>query len=296
MLLGHASGVAGIAFDPTSPTLLSAGADRLLLRWDRSGSRQFAPLRATSTPPRTSAPFSEFDDFAAVSPDGTAVVLRPPRDRPRGSPQTHIQVLDVARRRISEPVDTGHGRLASVSWHPDGHNFVTAGPDAQVRVWDPRTVSVIDERRTVVLGGGIAHLGTGDQIAIIAEDGPVELIDADTLEQVDTPFALPDLPHAIPVPDRETNRTAGHQLDFERVGWLASTDGRTAATLVSANPRLDDGVTATEVTLPSDELVLVDVIDQTIRSRIELGFEAERGIVSPDGERSSWSAVVDRSR
>jgi WD40 repeat protein len=289
-LRGHASSVPGIAFDPTSDTLISAGADRLLLRWDRTGERQFAPLRTSADTPHTALPFSVVNSAAAVSPGGAAAVFMHGKPNDYGTAQTVLQVLDIGQGRLSQAVDTKHGRLAAVSWHPEGRSFVTVGPDAFVRVWDARHARVVMERPSFVRGLGVAHLGFGEQIVVLGPDGAVERLDADSLQRVGAPFVIPSFKTSSAAEEAVT-QGGGHRFNFRTAGWFASSDGRTVAGLSEVNGRQDDSVTSSDVTVVEDELVLVDVIDGQVRNRVELGLDAREAAFSPDGERIAVTGV-----
>jgi WD40 repeat protein/DNA-binding SARP family transcriptional activator len=283
--VGHAGGVSGVAFEPDGQAVVSAGSDRLLLRWDSSGARQFTPVRATGPPARTSPPHSDFDSTALIAPDGSEVVYLHGRANLSGTLQTHMQVLDVDTAQMSDPIDTMHGRLAAMSWHPDGRHVVTSGVDGHIRVWDPRSGHMIDEGRSFVPGLGVAHLDNGDEIAIIGGGGMIERLDAASLEQVAAPFALPELRGSGSAPDGGWTAGGGHRFNFQASSWYGSGDGRTAAMLNTVNSRDDDGVVANAPTVNTDDLLLIDLVDQRLRGQVSLGFDGLPAEFSPDGGR-----------
>lgn len=220
-----------------------------------------------------------------MSPDGGAVIYVHGEANDYGTAQTVLQVLDIERGQMSSPVDTEHGRLAAVSWHPDSRSFVTAGPDGFVRTWDARQVRIVTARRSFAEAIGVAHLGSGGQIALIGPGGPVERLDTDSLAQVGAPFLMAESESVMPSGEGETDAIGGHRFDFDTAAWYASSDGRTAALLNVVDERQDDAVTTSDVRVIKDELILVDVIDGRMRSRVDLGIDAHRAAFSPDGAR-----------
>lgn len=279
-LEGHAGAVSSVAFDPQGRTLYSAGTDRAVLTWDLAGDRRAIPVRSVEGEVLTRGQVSTFEPHAVLSPAGDRAVFVQLRLNEFGRPRAAMQMLDVGRARAGPVLDEYHGEYAVVAWHPGGRRFASVGVDAVVRVWDADTGDVVVRRRLPFQGFGLAYLGH-DELLVAASSGLVQRIDADTLEPVADPFAIPMVgAYSYTAPD---------------VVIHSSPDRRTAAVITDGSP----SGRSPNLWHPNNRLLLLEVRSGRVLRERDLGFDAHRAAFSPDGERIAVAgrggevAVVD---
>jgi DNA-binding SARP family transcriptional activator/WD40 repeat protein len=277
-LQGHASAVPSVVFDPASDTVVSAGADRLLLRWDPSGRSRFTPARASTAAPGVDPPFSQLVARGIVSPDGTRVAYLHHELNAAETPAVIVEVLDVGRGRLGPPIALRHGQFAALAWHPDGGSFVTTGGDGFIRVWDAASGRLVRESQFGVSARDVAYVGTAG-IVVMGSGGIVVQLDARSLEQSAPLFGL-DVPA-----DQAGDTGGGHRFDFDSGALAAARGARTAALVVEHDVTRDDDATTRDIGVATDRLIVVDLDAPDERTEVDLGFDAERLAVSPDGRR-----------
>jgi WD40 repeat protein len=119
VLADHTNSVRGVAFASDGKTLVSVGADRLVMLWDVASGQRLKELRGHTNRLRD----------VAFSPDGREIA-------PCGDDNT-VKIWNVDP--TTEPLDllTGHqGRIIPVAVSPDGKLVATGSADNTAKLWD----------------------------------------------------------------------------------------------------------------------------------------------------------------
>lgn len=199
VLHGHANAVVDIAFGRDTATLYTSDRDGTTLIWDLRGDRRFVTRRALAK----TTDISTTD--IAISPDGSTAAFASRRTGADGRSRSLLSVVDLRSGRTQAVFDTGHRRQQSIAWRPDSTQLATTGEDGYVRVWDPGTGRLVNERQ---LSHTPVHglVYSRDGARLIVTDDRVLQLDAGSLQPVANLLRLPGDPAQRPVisPDDHT--------------------------------------------------------------------------------------------
>jgi WD40 repeat protein len=161
---GHSRPVLAICYTPDGKNLLSAGIDNTIRLWEASTGRgirsldnHVAPVHALALRPQEDP--ATLPMLASASADRTVRLWQPTIGR-------MVRFIRLPRRPLS------------LAWTPDGKHLVAGCVDGHVRLIDPDTVRVLEDRP--VLSGWlyslVIHPGTGS-ILVGGPQGKVKRVD-----------------------------------------------------------------------------------------------------------------------
>lgn len=167
-LVGHRTGVFGVAYSADGKRLVSGGADNALVAWDAATGTLLKTLRGHAGQVRV----------CSFSPDGKLVLS--------GSQDGTLRVWSIddyeEERVVGEKIFRGHAdAVLAADFSPDEKSIVTAGRDRTAKVWDVQTAQERAE-----LAEGHAYLASsavfaaqGKRIVTSAVDGTTRVWDAE---------------------------------------------------------------------------------------------------------------------
>ncbi|MEG4281846.1 AAA-like domain-containing protein [Microcoleus sp. A006_D1] len=172
-LTGHSKAVRSVSFSNDGKTLASAGEDGLVKLWDVQNLTLLKTLQAHSKEVwsvKFSPPGSNSPTLATASEDGT------------------VKLWNLSRLGDIEPQTLkGHsGRVASLSFSPDGRTLATGGTDRTVRLWNLGGIEpkVLESHRSQVFSASFSP--DGKTIASGSGDRTVKLWDAQNGSEIKT--------------------------------------------------------------------------------------------------------------
>ncbi len=138
-LVGHVGAVTSVAFDTAGGRILSGGLDRTVRVWDANSGKPIRVLRGHARPIMSVA-FRPGSDQAASSEHG-------PYETFLGEGFV-LKLWDLASGREVHTLHHRHGwSYTAVAFSPDGRRLYTAANwGGLLRVWDPDTGKVVEER------------------------------------------------------------------------------------------------------------------------------------------------------
>jgi WD40 repeat protein len=159
-LPGHEDWIRTIAFSPNGNTLLTAGSDRRILKWDLEQKRWgiFASENASI-------------ESIAFSPDGNWVAAV-------GFDST-LRIYDAKTGQKTTDLACPSGDLRAVAFSPDGQRLAAGGRSGQLLIWENRnqqwkSISQNSIHQQRIQGIGFAN---ADQVISIGEDRLVHVTD-----------------------------------------------------------------------------------------------------------------------
>ncbi|HEX3150554.1 MAG TPA: protein kinase [Gemmataceae bacterium] len=205
-VLPHPSDIRAIAFDPADGSLLTAGADARLVRWNPSTGRSTVLLASERTEFYALALSADGSTIAVGNygngrgtlilrrgaPPESATTLREPNHvtalahhptRPLilvGNTSSTAQLLSTTDGRPAGADIVHGGRVECVAFSPDGKSFVTGSRDQTVRLMElesGRTVATLEHPGVVT---GVTFSPDSRVVATASEDNHVRLWDANT--------------------------------------------------------------------------------------------------------------------
>ena len=241
-------------------TLVSAGTDQALRRWDLTGLRQLL----TRLPSAASVDEDYgYGAFTVPAPGGHAAVSL------GSTPSWHwgaFSLRDLDTGTFSDLVRYGAGyRHTYGAWHPNGRVFATAtGP--WLRLWNIETAELIGRHR--LPGSSITEMDftpDGSRLMVSELSGRVTMLDARTFEPLGRPITLED------------------QVSFVSAG----PDGHTAVVLTGGPD--NNGFWNRN----STGWALLDLATGQVVSDGEVGYPATWIAYSPDGRHAAISVGTD---
>ena len=172
-LTGHTNAVRSVSFSDDGKTLASAGEDGLVKLWDVQNLTLLKTLQAHSKEVwsvKFSPPGSNSPTLATASEDGT------------------VKLWNLSRLGDIEPQTLkGHsGRVASLSFSPDGRTLATAGTDRTVRLWNLAGIEpkILESHRGEVFSASFSP--DGKTVASGSNDRTVKLWNAQNGSEIKT--------------------------------------------------------------------------------------------------------------
>ncbi|MDH5698824.1 MAG: SH3 domain-containing protein, partial [Nitrospirota bacterium] len=226
-LIGHTNEIFGLAFDPTSRLLASAGADQTIRLWDTQTGRLQMTLQGHTSTIRTLAFSSKGRWLASGASDKTTRVwdlktgkevasfssvfgnIRAVAFSPDGEILAStgdggsLRLLDWKAKKELKAMKSGFGIIYAVAFSPSGSVLATGSSDTHVHIWDPSS----GQQQTVFSGHAKAVLSVafspdGALLASGSADGTIRLWDVRT--------------------GRERGVLLGHAGDVNAVGFTAN--------------------------------------------------------------------------
>ena len=153
-LIGHTSGLTGVAWHPSGGFIATTSNDRTCIIWDPNTTERVATLAGHTDWVTGVAWHPTGDLIATTSNDRTCIIWNP---------------------RNAEPITTladRTSRVNTVTWHPSGDLIATTSEDDTCTIWDPNTT----ERVATLTGHtdwvtGVAWHPISDLIATTSKDG-----------------------------------------------------------------------------------------------------------------------------
>lgn len=159
-LPGHEDWIRTIAFAPNGTTLLTAGSDRRILKWDLEAKRWgiFASENASI-------------ESIAFSPDGNLVASV-------GFDST-LRIYDATTGQKLASLACPSGDLRAVAFSPDGQRLAAGGRSGQLLIWENRNNQWNSISQTSIHQQRIQgiHFTHADRIVTVSEDRTVYLTD-----------------------------------------------------------------------------------------------------------------------
>jgi RNA polymerase sigma factor (sigma-70 family) len=179
--LRHGHQVQKVAFAPDGKSVVSAGGDHLVRRWDVASGRQVGSFGQGTDRDQPYAP-TRWLHAVAFAPDGKTLATGDHNDGWQVSAIRLWNVADGTQRQLLQGHTDG---VLCLAYSPDGKTLASASADGTVRLWDAATGA---ERHN--LGGRegrvrcVAWSRDGKRLASAGADGTVRVWDADKGTQV----------------------------------------------------------------------------------------------------------------
>lgn len=230
-LPGHEDWVRTIAFSPNGTTLLTAGSDRRILKWDLEEKRWgiFATENASI-------------EAIAFSPDGSLVAAV-------GFDST-VRIFEVATGRKVASLKCPSGDLRAIAFSPDGQRLAAGGRAGQLFVWEkasPQWKSISQAAIHQQRIQGI-HFIQADQIVSISEDRTIYRTDLGSAAGSEIIATMPGKLYSLAVLSPTLIACGGshnriHLIDIQgkkTIGYLEGHQG-TISSLAYADGKLISG-------------------------------------------------------
>lgn len=230
-LPGHEDWIRTIAFSPKGDTLLTAGSDRRILKWDLQTQRWGIFASGNSS-----------IEAIAYSPDGNLVAAV--------GFESKLRIYDGRTGRSQTALDCPCSDLRAVAFSADGTKLAAGGRSGQLLIWEnrngkwnPVSQEVIHQQRI----HGLSFIGS-DRVVSISEDRTVHLADLGSAAGSGVVATMPSKLYSLAIisPDliacgSSDNRI--HLIDLQEkksIGYLESHQG-TVSSLAFAEGKLVSG-------------------------------------------------------
>jgi WD40 repeat protein len=230
-LPGHQDWIRTLAFSPDGQSLITAGSDRRILKWDLSTQRW--SILATG---------DASIESIAFSPDGQRLAAV--------GFESQVRIFDVRTGRALATLDCPCADLRAVGFSPDGRRLAAGGRSGELLVWEAAGDRWKQISRAAVHQQRIQELefASPDQILTVSEDRTVHLLSLIDPQQSGIVVTLPGKLYAMAVISPNLIACGGTDnrislIDLQRkevIGYLAGHRG-TISSLAFAGQTLVSG-------------------------------------------------------